>query len=307
MNIGDVLHALMEEVTSFCDTNTKLYMLLFADDNSNDTSLYENIAKKRFAGQSLKKDIQAHYCQEANFNDFCEKIELKYLTRANDHSMIYKKLRNLVEECSYFPENHKKILLSSCDPANRFQLARFIAACILCGSYHSSLAEKGISDIRYTFNIDFMKLDIEEKEFPLMQRIWEAEQQAFLFSRREGSRFFDLDIIEKLLPHGYVTESNFQLRARSEDGEIRPLMDICKENAHQHIAVTGEGGIGKTTFLQQLLQEEFWDANKNPTTYKSGRPVPIFIELRQCPAQIQNWYEKNIEKLILSPAILPNY
>ena len=40
MNIGDVLHALMEEVTSFCDTNTKLYMLLFADDNSNDTSLY---------------------------------------------------------------------------------------------------------------------------------------------------------------------------------------------------------------------------------------------------------------------------
>lgn len=296
MNIGDVLHALMEEVTSFCDTNTKLYMLLFADDNSNDTSLYENIAKKRFAGQSLKKDIQAHYCQEANFNDFCEKIKLKYLTRANDHSMIYKKLRNLVEECSYFPENHKKILLSSCDPANRFQLARFIAACILCGSYHSSLAEKGISDIRYTFNIDFMKLDIEEKEFPLMQRIWEAEQQAFLFSRREGSRFFDLDIIEKLLPHGYVTESNFQLRARSEDGEIRPLMDICKENDHQHIAVTGEGGIGKTTFLQQLLQEEFWDANKNPTTYKSGRPVPIFIELRQCPAQIQNWYEKKYRK-----------
>lgn len=107
MNIADVLHALMEEVTSFCDTNTKLYMLLFADDNSNDTSLYENIAKKRFAGQSLKKDIQAHYCQEANFNDFCEKIELKYLTKANDHSMIYKKLRNLVEECSYFPENHK--------------------------------------------------------------------------------------------------------------------------------------------------------------------------------------------------------
>lgn len=141
-----------------------------------------------------------------------------------------------------------------------------------------------------------MNLDHEEKQFPLQQRIWEAEQRAFLFSHKEGSRFFDLNIIERLLPHGYITKNTFLLRARTTDGEIRPLMDIYKDNPRQDIAVTGEGGIGKTTFLQQLLEEEFWDDNKRPSIYKSGRPVPIFIELKQCPSQIQDWYEEHRQK-----------
>ena len=149
---------------------------------------------------------------------------------------------------------------------------------------------------RYGLSLNFMNLDHEEKQFPLQQRIWEAEQRAFLFSHKEGSRFFDLNIIERLLPHGYITKNTFLLRARTTDGEIRPLMDIYKDNPRQDIAVTGEGGIGKTTFLQQLLEEEFWDDNKRPSIYKSGRPVPIFIELKQCPSQIQDWYEEHRQK-----------
>jgi len=298
MILGDVLHILMEEGSAFCDTNTALYILLFTDDSIDDAPFYQNIAKKKFSGQGLKNDMQAKYCEEANFNHFCKKIETRYLAKANDHQMIYKSLRKLVEKCTYLPDSHRETLLSSCDPTNRFQLARFIAACILCGSYHASLAEKEKKNepVRYTLNIDFMNLNIEENSFPLLQQIWEAAQQAFLASRQEGNRFFDLDIIERLLPHGYVTENSFQLRARTEDGDIRPLMDICRESMHQNIAVTGEGGIGKTTFLQQLLQEEFWDSDRKPSAYKSGRPVPIFIELKQCPAHIQNWYEEEHRK-----------
>ena len=205
-------------------------------------------------------------------------------------------MKALILDCPYLPQQHKKQLLGSCNPDIRFQLARFIAACILCGSYHSSMLQSKEAHNRYGLSLNFMNLDHEEKQFPLQQRIWEAEQRAFLFSHKEGSRFFDLNIIERLLPHGYITKNTFLLRARTTDGEIRPLMDIYKDNPRQDIAVTGEGGIGKTTFLQQLLEEEFWDDNKRPSIYKSGRPVPIFIELKQCPSQIQDWYEEHRQK-----------
>lgn len=296
MILGKVLHILREEASAICSSNTALYVLLFTDDSLENTAIYEEIAKKRFGKRGLPNELRAQYCEEASFNNFCDQIETRYLKKIHDTNGIYRKLKALILDCPYLPQQHKKQLLGSCNPDIRFQLARFIAACILCGSYHSSMLQSKEAHNRYGLSLNFMNLDHEEKQFPLQQRIWEAEQRAFLFSHKEGSRFFDLNIIERLLPHGYITKNTFLLRARTTDGEIRPLMDIYKDNPRQDIAVTGEGGIGKTTFLQQLLEEEFWDDNKRPSIYKSGRPVPIFIELKQCPSQIQDWYEEHRQK-----------
>ena len=296
MILGEVLHILREEASAICSSNTALYVLLFTDDSLENTAIYEEIAKKRFGKRGLPNELRAQYCEEASFNNFCDQIETRYLKKIHDTNGIYRKLKALILDCPYLPQQHKKQLLGSCNPDIRFQLARFIAACILCGSYHSSMLQSKEAHNRYGLSLNFMNLDHEEKQFPLQQRIWEAEQRAFLFSHKEGSRFFDLNIIERLLPHGYITKNTFLLRARTTDGEIRPLMDIYKDNPRQDIAVTGEGGIGKTTFLQQLLEEEFWDDNKRPSIYTSGRPVPIFIELKQCPSQIQDWYEEHRQK-----------
>ena len=277
MILGEVLHILREEASAICSSNTALYVLLFTDDSLENTAIYEEIAKKRFGKRGLPNELRAQYCEEASFNNFCDQIETRYLKKIHDTNGIYRKLKALILDCPYLPQQHKKQLLGSCNPDIRFQLAK---------EAHN----------RYGLSLNFMNLDHEEKQFPLQQRIWEAEQRAFLFSHKEGSRFFDLNIIERLLPHGYITKNTFLLRARTTDGEIRPLMDIYKDNPRQDIAVTGEGGIGKTTFLQQLLEEEFWDDNKRPSIYKSGRPVPIFIELKQCPSQIQDWYEEHRQK-----------
>ena len=291
MILGDVLHILKEEGKAFCHTNPTLYILLFTDADFEDVPLYEDQAKKAFSKSGLSGELHDRLCDETNFDKFCEKIETKYLPKTYNHERLFQNLQELVNKCSYLPKSHRETLLSSYIPSNTSQLARFIAACILFGSYHSSLKNNDT----YTFNIDFMNLNADDRNYPLVRKIWKAAQLAFLTSRQEGNRFFGLDIIERLLPQGYVIESNFHLNAKTKDGKERPLMDIYKENLHQNIAVTGEGGIGKTTFLQQQLQEEYLDG-KAPASYKSGRPIPIFIELRQCPKHIQHWYQDEHKK-----------
>ena len=55
-------------------------------------------------------------------------------------------------------------------------------------------------------------------------------------------------------------EPQFPARYRELDGSINSVMDICKQSAG-NIAIVGEGGIGKTTFLHQLMSDEFLDQN----------------------------------------------
>lgn len=55
-----------------------------------------------------------------------------------------------------------------------------------------------------------------------------------------------------------MIEPDFPARYREPDGHISPVMDICKSSA-ENIAIVGEGGIGKTTFLHQLMRGEFLD------------------------------------------------
>lgn len=295
MLLKDVLRVLQEQVNSIGITNLKLYVMLFTDASYDDAGIYTDDAKKCFSNRGLPGDISHKYCNEEGFLKLVNAIQHKYLPLIHQRQYVYDQLKELVENCEYLPASHKKTILVSVSPDNSYQLSRFIVACLLCASYQSNQLSIKKKDKSYAFGLEFMNLDCQILSFPLSERIWKGSQRAFLQSHTEGSRFHDLNIIERLLPKGYVSEKIFKLRGKDEEGDIRSLKDICSED-NSDIAVMGEGGIGKTTFLQQLLEDEFWNNNKESAKYRTGRPVPIFIELRRCPAMIKDWYEDQYKK-----------
>jgi len=120
--------------------------------------------------------------------------------------------------------------------------------------------------------------------------IWEANKDDYFASRGKGSRFANLNILSSLLPQGYVLTSDFSEYGKSDEGNILPLQDIIDTHADMNISIIGEGGIGKTTFLLKLME------NIYKAEYNDKEPIPIFIELNRCPAQIGEWYSSKNKK-----------
>lgn len=118
---------------------------------------------------------------------------------------------------------------------------------------------------------------------------WRASQNDFFDSHKEGNRFH-FNIIQRLLPKGYISTKSFRTRGKMENGQIDSLMHICSKSKN-NLAVIGDGGIGKTTFLQQLLTNEFQTPEQEPKQYEAGNQIPFFIELNRCPEHIGEWYE----------------
>lgn len=112
-----------------------------------------------------------------------------------------------------------------------------------------------------------------------------AAQSNYIASHREGGRFYNLNIIERLLPQGYVAAGRFQSRGKAEDGTVAPLADLCAQS-DADIAIVGDGGIGKTTFLQHLIEAEFLAPDGSARRHMRNRPVPFFIELNRYPDPI---------------------
>ena len=112
-------------------------------------------------------------------------------------------------------------------------------------------------------------------------RIWKASHTSFMLSRRLGSRFQELHILDTLLPKGQFSDTPFTIHAAAEDSEIRDIMQIYGED-DQDLLIYGEGGIGKTTFLQHLLQDAFMKEQEGTLSYidfPASDTLPIYIEL----------------------------
>lgn len=147
-----------------------------------------------------------------------------------------------------------------------------------------------------------VKLNRTKKElsFPPLQLrlnmdLWLASQRNYFASHNSGGRFHSLSIIQQLLPQGYVADTLFPSRGKTEDGSIAPLANLCTET-DDHIAIVGDGGIGKTTFLQQLLTEEFENPDGTPKKFHIGSMTPFFIELNRCPDHIGDWHSNSLKK-----------
>lgn len=137
-----------------------------------------------------------------------------------------------------------------------------------------------------------------EKMYPMADRIWEASQKSYQYSHEEGRRFHSLDIIQRLLPKGYLSDSILNLRGETADGSISSIMELCTRD-HRNMVVIGEGGIGKTSFLQQILENHFFNKqseNDGYFPYKNGVEIPVFIELNRCPSTIGSWYDPSLRK-----------
>lgn len=133
----------------------------------------------------------------------------------------------------------------------------------------------------------------EEREL-VRYRIWLGSQQSFFTSHRAGHRFATLNIIERLLPKGYIEPKVLNFHFDSNRTDLKTIDDIC-DMCQDNIAITGEGGIGKTTFLQKVLERTF-GTESMPEQYDSNTVIPIFIELSRCPRNIGNWYEDKYQK-----------
>lgn len=92
-----------------------------------------------------------------------------------------------------------------------------------------------------------------------------------------------------------MATDHFLSRGKAEDGTVAPLADLCAQS-DSDIAIVGDGGIGKTTFLQHLIEGEFLASDGSARRYMGNRPVPFFIELNRCPDHIRNWYDNALGK-----------
>lgn len=116
-----------------------------------------------------------------------------------------------------------------------------------------------------------------------------ASKKDYMESRSPGSRFANLNILSNLLPYGYVITDMVGYAKTDEDTDS-PLEHLFEKYADSHIALIGEGGIGKTTFLLKTMERI------HGTAENMEKVTPIFVELNRCPPQIGEWFSKSRQK-----------
>lgn len=307
MLLSDILHTLLEEIEDFNYTNQEFYELLFLQNETSGNLDLEDTVKKIFSNtksrRALSGEITKKFRSRKGFLDFSAWIEKSYLSKINyQNRHLYNRLCEAIKTCPYMPDNYKKELLGNFNPDNSFQLAELIASCIILSNYNTrqtkskspSVKDKYKLSLRFTGIPDSYMVDA----YPLTDRLWTASQRSFQYSRQDGNRFQSLNIIKYLLPKGCLADTPLQLRAKVEDGSITSITEICK-NTKDDLVIIGEGGIGKTTFLQQILEESFLidhGFEKEYLSFRQGYQVPIFIELNRCPLTVGDWYDPLYKK-----------
>lgn len=298
MLLADVLKILAAQTEPLGYHRIDLYEKLFQGILDEKSFGLDDIVKQIFsASRPLNGKLMHSLCEPEGFQHLCDNIRENLLTVVGNHVGLYEKLAQLLTECPYTKQSEIEKIMTSCDPAHTVELSRFIAACIVCGSYNTAQSKKKNPLIRdeYALNVEYMFLDTPAESLILKKKLWMATQSNYMASHREGGRFHNLDIIERLLPQGYIANNRFQSRGIAEDGTVAPLTDLCAQ-FNSDIAIVGDGGIGKTTFLQHLMENEFLMPDGSARRYMRNRPVPFFIELNRCPDHIRDWYDNTLRK-----------
>lgn len=298
MLLADVLKILAAQTEPLGYCRTDLYEKLFQGILEEESFGLDEIVKQIFSGsRPLSRILMRELCGPEGFQHLCSNIQNNLLPVVGNHSGIYEQLARLLTDCSYTKASDAEKIVAACDPAQTAELSRFIASCIVCGSYNTAQSKKKTPMVldKSALSVAYMCLDTPTEALIMKKELWSAAQLNYIASHREGGRFYNLNIIERLLPQGYIAIGHFQSRGRGEDGAVAPLVDLCAQS-DSDIAIVGDGGIGKTTFLQHLLEEEFLAPDGSARRYMGNQPVPFFIELNRCPDHIRDWYDGTLGK-----------
>lgn len=296
-----LLHQVLKLLARYIDGagygNSDCFKIIFKG-NDSVYAIDDDSIRKLFAGsRGFTQKIMHSLCNTEGFESLCKNIEINYLSIAGNHKGMFDDLSLLLIQSDYMQENDKKKIIAACDCRQTAELSRFIAACLICGNYNTTQLKlnKPLIKENYALNLDFMKLNISMESIEIKKELWIASQRIFIESRRKGNRFYSLNIIERLLPYGYVDTGYLATRGKTEDGTIASLIDLCRDT-DENITIIGDGGIGKTTFLQHLMQETFLTADGKPIEYMFHNSVMFFIELNRCPDHIGDWYDGSLKK-----------
>ena len=124
---------------------------------------------------------------------------------------------------------------------------------------------------------------------------WKAGKLWYEESQKAGSRFAELKIDEKIMPlsshFSHVTDFPIRVSESTDDAaKQKPLSDILKdvENFH-NMYLIGEGGIGKTTALNSIMERTYKNKAYHATENEKN-VIPLFVELSKAPADYCNAY-----------------
>ena len=124
----------------------------------------------------------------------------------------------------------------------------------------------------------------------LRETLWQRSQDEYRRSHSLNNRFYGLNIIDRLLPSGYDAEnSSLPVLGQMDNHDPCSAIDLYS-SCQDDLSLLGEGGIGKTTFLQKILRSTLLDDQSSPIPW-NGQPIPIFIELNRCPEDLSQWYD----------------
>lgn len=140
------------------------------------------------------------------------------------------------------------------------------------------------SDIKYLNGIDEDAFDY---------RLWFAERRDF-YSRIASKKFGMHMPLDSLLPRTSKQRLVFDSKYREDDGSIKRIDSLISET-NDHLSLIGPGGIGKTTTLFHILLGVYGN-DMEDSSFCVDKPVPVYVELNQCPSTIEKWYDESLHK-----------
>lgn len=128
------------------------------------------------------------------------------------------------------------------------------------------------------------------------RNLWHSAHRWLEKSKRQGGRFARLHIDESIMPRAgdFVRrgEMSVNVNIDKHDGDEAPLLTAIRAT-DEHLFLIGQGGIGKTTSLMKIMDEEYAKHH-----FSGDRQIPVFVELSYAPDNDGRYYEQGKSSFI---------
>ena len=213
MFLHTLLRILKSKVDSHGFKDDEIFLKLFEgfQDPKSGEDIYseESSLKNILSGaRAVKDSLSKQLATPDGFDLLQGNIEYNYIPLIENRKNLYINLIDSIQKSKYVLNTHKRQIANQYtnDYFSDVSLASLIALCILISNYNSSIkcklgkCESEIFFKNYELNISF----VFGSTSLLRERIWHCSQQSYFISHKKGNRFAALNIIERLLPKGYI-------------------------------------------------------------------------------------------------------